>query len=68
VYFGYMIGGGELKIDPVNMEAIIKFPLPTNVTKVRILVGVVKYLQKFITSFLIVSAPLHAIKTSGKSF
>jgi hypothetical protein len=41
VYLGYMIGGGELKIDPTKMEAIIKWPVPTNVTKVRIFVGVV---------------------------
>jgi hypothetical protein len=44
VYLGYVIGGGELKIDPAKIEAIMKFPVPTNVTEVRIFVGETKYL------------------------
>jgi hypothetical protein len=35
----YVIGGGELKIDPINMEAIMKILVPTNVTEVRKFVG-----------------------------
>jgi hypothetical protein len=41
-----MIGGGELKIDPMNMEAIIKWLVPTNVTKFRSFVGEAQYLWK----------------------
>jgi hypothetical protein len=63
VYLGYVIGGGELKIDPTKMEAIIKWPVPTNVTEVRSFVGETQYLQKFIASFSVVVAPLHAITT-----
>ena len=36
MYLGYVIGGGEHKIDPTNIEAITKWSTPTNVTKVRI--------------------------------
>jgi hypothetical protein len=68
VYLGYVIGGGELKIDLAKMEAIMKWLVPTNVTKVSIFFEASQYLWKFITSFLAVVAPLHAIKTSGKSF
>jgi hypothetical protein len=32
MYIGYIIGGGELKIDLVKMEAIMKCPVPTNCT------------------------------------
>jgi hypothetical protein len=35
VYLGYVIDGGELKIDPAKMEAIMKWSVPTNVTEVR---------------------------------
>jgi hypothetical protein len=62
-----MIGGGELKIDLVKMEAIMKYPFPTNITKSRRFVGASQHLWKFITSFSMVVVPLHAIKTSGKS-
>jgi hypothetical protein len=68
VYLGYVIGGGELKINPSKMDAIMKWPIPTIVTKVRIFVGTTQYLWKFIASFSAVLAPLQAIRVSGKSF
>jgi hypothetical protein len=39
VYLGYVISGGELKIDPVKMEAIMKWPIHANVIEVRSFVG-----------------------------
>ena len=39
VYLGYVINGGELKIDHVKMEAIMKWSMPTNVSEVRSFVG-----------------------------
>jgi hypothetical protein len=39
MYLGYVIGGGELKIDAANMEAIVKWTFPTNVTKFRSFIG-----------------------------
>ena len=40
VYLGYVIGGGELKIDHAKMEAIMKWSIPTNVSKVMNFIGV----------------------------
>ena len=68
VYLGYVISGGEMKIDPLRMEAIMKWTVPTNVYEVKIFIGATQYLRKFIASFSIVVAPLHAITVSGKSF
>eukprot|EP00253_Pinus_taeda_P014012 PITA_14012 len=68
VYFGYVVGGGELKIDPSKMEAIMKWSVPTNVTEVRSFIEAAQYLRKFIALFLVVEALLHAIIASGKSF
>jgi hypothetical protein len=39
-----VINGGYLKIDPTNMEAIMKWMVPINVIEVSILVGEAKYL------------------------
>jgi hypothetical protein len=63
-----MIGRGELKINLVNMEAIINWKSPINVTKVRNFVGVIQYIQNFMASFLDMATPLHAIKINYKSF
>jgi hypothetical protein len=68
VYLGYVIDGGEIKIDPIKKDAIMKCPVPTNVTEVRIFVGISQYLQKFIASFSVIVGPLHAITNSGKNF
>jgi hypothetical protein len=51
VYWGYVIGGGELKIYLAKMEAVMKWPVPINFTKVRSFVGETQYLKKFIASF-----------------
>lgn len=63
---GYVIGLGELKIDPTKMEADMKWSMPTNVFEVKSFLGAIHYLRKFITSFSIVVPPISAI-TSGKT-
>jgi hypothetical protein len=67
VYLGYVIGGGELKIDPKDgghHEMASSYKLH----KVRSFFGETQYLQKFIASFSVVVAPLHTITMGGKSF
>jgi hypothetical protein len=51
VYLGHMIGGGELKIDPMKIEAISKWLTPTSITKVRSFMGAAQYLQIFFSLF-----------------
>ena len=68
VYLGYVICGGELKIDPAKMEAIMKWLVPTNVYEFRSSIGETQYLRKSIASFSVVAPPLHIITTSGKIF
>jgi len=46
-----VICGGELKIDPTNMKANMKWSVLTNVSKFRSFIGVAQYLKKFIASF-----------------
>lgn len=57
-----------MKIDPSKMEAIMKWPVPTNVIEIRSFIGAVQYLRKSIASFSAVAAPLHTITTSGNIF
>lgn len=68
VYFEYVIGGGNLNIDPTNMEFILKWLMHTHVFEIRSFFGVSQYMCKFIASFSIVDTPLHFITTRGKSF
>jgi len=38
-YVGYIVGGGELKIDPSKVEVIVNWPKPKSATKVRSFLG-----------------------------
>jgi len=67
VYLGYVIGGGELKIDPTRMENIMEWSMPTSIYEVNNFKGEAQYLKKFITYFSKLTALLHAIISSGKS-
>ena len=68
VYLGYIVGGGQLKIDPTKIDLIIKWPRPQNVTEVRSFVGAVQYWRKFISHFYFIASPLHALTSSKLSF
>ena len=61
MYFGYVIGGGDIKVDSTKMDSIIKSQVPKNVSGVRNFFGETQYLRKFIASFLEVVAPLHSM-------
>ena len=61
VYLGHIIGGGQLKIDPSKVDVIVKFPKPTNDTKMRSFLGVVQFWRRFITNFSVIASPFHAI-------
>ena len=43
VYLGHIVGGGELRIDPSKVEAIVNWPTPKTVTKLRIFLGAAQY-------------------------
>lgn len=68
MYFGYVIGGEEPKIDIPQMDVIMKWPMPTNTSKIKIVFRETLYMRKFIVSFLVVVMSIHAITTSGNIF
>ena len=61
LYFGHIVGGGELKIDPSKVSIIVNWPIPKSVTEVRSFLGATQYLRKFISNFSSIAAPLHAL-------
>ena len=59
VYLGHIVGGGELRIDPYKVEAIVNWPTPKIVTDVRSFLGAAQYWRKFIANFFAIVAPIH---------
>jgi hypothetical protein len=64
VYLGYIVGNGQLKINPAKVEVIVKWPKPTTSTKVTIFLGEVQYWRKFIANLSYIVEPLHALMSA----
>ena len=68
MYLGYVIGGGELKIDPSKMEAIMKWLVFTNFIEVRSFIGATGWYRKFIPDYVTIAAPIFGTLKKGKQF
>ena len=60
-YLGYIVGGGELKIDPSKVEVIVNQPKPKSSIEVRSFLGAAKYWIKFISNFSLIADSLLAL-------
>ena len=68
VYLGYIVGGGELKIQPSKVEIILNFSSPNRVTEVRSFLRATQYWRKFIANFSSIATSLHALTSIKKVF
>jgi len=67
-YLGYIVGGGELKIDLSKVVVIVNWPKPKSDVEVRSFLGAAQYWRKFISNFSLIVAPLHALIGLNKVF
>lgn len=68
-YLGYIIGGGNLKVDPGKVEAIVTFPLPKTPRQVRRFIGMCNWYRAFINNFSDLAGPLtDSLKKGNKPF
>lgn len=57
-YLGYIVGNGELKTDPLKVQAITEFPIPSTMRQVRRFLGMTGWYQRFIRDFSGIAAPM----------
>jgi hypothetical protein len=68
VYLGHIVGGGQLKIDPSNIQVIVNWPEPKSVTEIQGFLGEVQYWRRFISNFSLIETPLHALINVKNNF
>ena len=58
-FLGHVISYGRIKPDPSKVEALHRYPRPTNLTQVQSFLGLAQYYRKFIEFFSAIAAPLY---------
>jgi reverse transcriptase-like protein len=58
-YLGVIIGQGNVKMDPIKVEGIAKWPIPTTVKDVCSFLGFYNFYHSFIANFSTVACPLN---------
>jgi len=57
-YLGVIVGKGQVKMDPVKVQGITDWPIPTNLHEVRSFLGFGNYYKDFIVNYSCITRPL----------
>ena len=60
-YLGVIVGKGEIKMDPVKVQGIADWPIPTNIHELRSFLGFGNYYKDFIEGYSSITRPLHEL-------
>ena len=61
IYMDHVVSKNGIQTDPKKVEAMHKWPVPTNVTEVRSFLGFTNYYWKFIKKYAQVAKPLYKL-------
>jgi hypothetical protein len=60
-YLGVIVGKGEVKMDPIKVQGIMDWPIPTNIHEIRSFLGFGNYYKDFIENYSAITRPLHEL-------
>jgi hypothetical protein len=66
-FLGYIITKDGLETDPVKIEKVRNYPMPTSVTQIKGFIGIASYYRRFINNFAAIARPLHNLTKKGQN-
>jgi hypothetical protein len=66
-YLGHLIDGNGIRPDPRKLDAIDRFPVPTDTSSLKSFLGIASYYRRFVSSYARLAAPLHYLLKMGVS-
>ncbi|KAL5543286.1 hypothetical protein UlMin_010996 [Ulmus minor] len=57
-----------ISVDPAKIDAVSKWPVPTNVTEIRSFLGLAGYYRRFVEGFSTLAAPLTALTKKDQRY
>jgi len=67
-FLGHVISAQGIAVNPVKVEAVVKWESPKSVTKIRSFVGLTSYYRRFIEGFSKIVAPLTQLTWKDQPF
>ena len=67
-YLGHEFSASGMSPSQKKIEAIINWPVPTNITQIRQFLGLANYYRRYIQHFADISAPLNALTQKNVQF
>ena len=65
---GHIVTFGGIATDPVKIEAIQRYPLPTSTSDVRRFLGMTSYYRRFVKDFAAIARPLYQLTSARIAF
>ena len=68
VFLGHVVSKDGISVDPSKVEAVIKWPTPTNVSEVRSFLGLAGYYRQFVQGFSKIATPMTMLTRKNVKF